>query len=129
MKVKNKKNPPFRCLMKPMLTPPEPADDPLEALLRAAPRTIPDDGFTDRVCAALPPRSSRVAWMRWLVLSGALLLGCLLAFPAWSRIDLILANATQEWTFEPWQALIVITALSAWGIAFDAREGEETARM
>ena len=112
-----------------MLTPPEPTDDPLEALLRAAPRTIPDDGFTDRVCAALPPRSSRVAWMRWLVLSGALLLGCLLAFPAWSGIDLMLANATRGWTFEPWQALIVITALSAWGIAFDAREGEETARM
>ena len=116
-----------------MLTPPEPTDDPLEALLRATPRTIPDDGFTDRVCAALPPRTSKVAWMRWLVLSGALLLGCLLALPAWSRIDLTpllaLANAPRGWSFELWHALLVIIALSAWAVIRDAREGESSAGL
>ena len=113
-----------------MLTPPEPADDPLEALLRAAPRPIEDDGFTDRVCAALPPRKSRVEWTRWLVLSGTLLLGLLLAWPVWSRIDLTpllaLANAPRWWTFELWHALLVIIALSAWAVIRDAREGEGT---
>jgi len=114
-----------------MLTPPEPDDDTLDALLQSAPRAIPDDGFTARVCAALPPRKASVPPARRLLLSGALLLGCLVAWMAWSRIDptlpTALADAARGWSFEPWQALIFVIALSAWAVARDAREGDVVA--
>ena len=117
--------------MDPILTPPEPADDPLDALLRAAPRAIPDNGFTDRVCAALPSREAGVARARRLVLSGALLLGCLLAWLAWSRLDpalpVALADAARGWNFEAWHALILVIVLSAWVVGRDAREGAAVA--
>ena len=113
--------------MEPTLTSPEPADDPLEALLRAAPRAIPDNGFTDRVCAALPPRGAGMARARRLVLSGALLMGCLLAWLAWSRLDptlpVVLVDAARGWNFEPWDGLLFVIALSAWAVGRDEREG------
>jgi hypothetical protein len=115
-----------------MLTPPEPADDSLEALLQSAPRAIPDDGFTARVCGALPPREAGVhSLARRLVLSGALLLGCLVAWVAWSRIDptlpVAVADAALGWKFEPWHALLFVIALSAWAVGRDARDGSAIA--
>jgi anti-sigma factor RsiW len=113
--------------MEPTLTSPEPADDPLEALLRAAPRAIPDNGFTTRVCAALPPRGASAAGARRLVLSGASLMGCLLAWLAWSRLDptwpVALVAAARGWSFAPWHGLLFVIALSAWAVIRDAREG------
>jgi len=119
--------------MEPILRPPEPADDPLEALLRAAPRAIPDDGFTDRVCAALPPREAGVARARGLVLAGALLLGCVLAWLAWSDLDPTLPVAVAEtllgWKIEPWHGLVFVIAVSAWAVGRDAREDAANAGL
>jgi hypothetical protein len=113
-------------IMEPILTPPEPADDPLDALLRAAPRAIPDNGFSERVCAALPPREAGVGRVRRLVLTGALLLGCVFAWLAWSLMDpalpVALADAVRGWKLEAWQALLVVIAVSAWAVGRDARE-------
>jgi hypothetical protein len=110
--------------MESTLTPPEPSEDPLEMLLRAAPPAIPDNGFTARVCAALPPRETSVPPVaRRLVLCGALLVGCLLAGLACSRFDpalpVAIVNAAREWKFELWQALLFVIALSAWAVARD----------
>lgn len=110
--------------MEPTLTPPDPADDPLEALLRAAPQPIPDDGFTARVCAALPPRGSRAPnAARWLVLSAALALGCLLSWVVWSSIDPTLVDFIGGWKLELWQAFVVVILVSAWAIGRDEPEG------
>jgi len=113
--------------MEPTLTPLDPADDPLEALLREAPTPIPDNGFTARVCAALPRRRPSVLpAMRWLLLSGALLLGCLLTWLIWSSIDpslpSTLADAMHGWKLEPWHALLCVIAVSVWAVARNERE-------
>jgi len=106
--------------MEPTLTPPDPTDDPLEALLRAAPPPIPDDGFTARVCAALPPREVPVPLrVRCLVLAGAALLGCaaacwVLAHAEPSTPDAAFA-AAQEWMTEPWHTLPILLVLMIWG--------------
>jgi hypothetical protein len=109
-----------------MPTPFESGDDGLEALLCAAPRAIPDNGFSERVCAALPPREGAIARTRRFVLSGALLLGLLLAWLAWSLMDpalpAALADAVRGWKLEPWHALLVVIALSAWAVGRDAKE-------
>jgi hypothetical protein len=104
--------------MEPTLT--DPTDDPLETLLRAAPPAIPDDGFTSRVCAALPSRESAVPrFVRWAVLAGAALLGCALTVRILSLADLSLAqtifDAVRGWRFELWQALLIFVVASIWG--------------
>jgi hypothetical protein len=113
--------------MEPTLTPSDPAGDPLETLLRAAPPAIPDHGFTARVCAALPPRKAVPPVTRRLVLSGALLLGCLLSSLAWSRLGVELPGTLMEtvrgWNLEPWHALLIVIAFSAWAISQDTKEG------
>ena len=96
----------------------------------AASRTegAPDNGFAARVCAALPPRKACVPpATRRLVLSGALLPGCLLSSLAWSRLGVELPGALLEtvrgWNLEPWHALLLVIALSAWAIGRDDQPG------
>lgn len=60
------------------MKPPEP-DDGLDALFRENDGYIEDAGFTARVVTALPPR--RRAWMRPMILFGAMLVG--FALLAW----------------------------------------------
>jgi len=49
-------------------------DDPIEALLRKGfDGPVPDDGFSARVMARLPPRPRRIGWPLWLgIAAGAL---------------------------------------------------------
>ncbi len=106
--------------MEPTLTPPDPTDDPLEALLRAAPPPIPDDGFTLRVRAALPPRETPLPQhLRWPVLAGAGLLGCALAWvvlsPAEPALPQAAIAAVPGWLSEPWHALAILFVLTVWG--------------
>jgi len=113
--------------MEPTLTPSDPADDPLDALLRTPPQPIPDNGFTERVCAALPPRPVRPRpAIRWLLLSGALLLGCLFSWVIWSGIDpsltARLAEAARTWKLETWHALVLTVALCVWTLSREGRE-------
>ena len=117
--------------MEPTLTPPDTTDDPLEALLRAAPPRIPDDGFTARVCAALPPREdSAPLRVRRLVLAGAVLLGCAVAWWVLSNSEPALPDlgfaALQEWMIEPSHTLPILLVLTIWGIfAVSRNESEE----
>jgi hypothetical protein len=55
-------------------------NDPLDALLREADNYIPDNGFTARVVKNLPARRKH-RWLRFAVLSAAVLMGVGLA--AW----------------------------------------------
>ena len=53
----------------------------LEKMLREHPsHYIDDDGFTSRVVSALPPRSNHGERMRTVLILGAALIGCLMAF-------------------------------------------------
>ncbi len=58
------------------MNPPE-TNDPLDALLREQDKYIEDNGFTARVVAALPRR--RRAWLRPVILMGAVAIGSVLA--------------------------------------------------
>jgi hypothetical protein len=122
--------------MEPSLTPPDSADDPLDALLCAVPPEIPDDGFTARVCAALPVREVGLSQRaRRSVLAAAAMLGCVLvcwvlanAEPALSQA---VFDAVRGWKLEPWQALPLIFAAMIWGMIALTREdweGETLAR-
>jgi hypothetical protein len=103
------------------------ADDPLEARLREANDHLPDNGFTARVMAALPPRRRPVRTRR-LILSVATLLGASLT--AWwmpSANDMLEAVSIGNGPFklQYWFALLpVFTAGISlfWGMLAIARE-------
>jgi hypothetical protein len=114
--------------MNPPPAPSRPPDDPLDALLREADEYIPDEGFTRRVMAALPPRRRR-EWRRAGILAGATLLGGALA--AW---QLPAPAAVSELAAMDWRAaapqliqllLPVLTALAALGWSLYALITEE----
>jgi hypothetical protein len=98
--------------MKPL--PAAPAEDPLDALLRAPRPAIPDDGFTGRVLAALPPRPApapRIWDLRTAILLGATVVGCLLF--GWLGLPALLA-----WPVEsPLPALLPVLAAAAAALA------------
>jgi hypothetical protein len=90
----------------------------LDALLREADEYLPDEGFTARVLAALPPRRRR-GWRRTLILAGASLVAGALA--AWQLPSPSLVSEMLAWG---WRAaaphlfgllLPVLLALAALG--------------
>ena len=87
-------------------------NDPLDALLRESEPYIPDDGFTARVLNQLPARRKR-RWLRFAVLSAAVLIGVGLA--AWQAPALfaVFDGALQPATLLHRQALFGFVALFA----------------
>lgn len=95
--------------------------DPLDALLREADDYVPDNGFTARVIKNLPARRRR-NWIRFAILSAALLIGAGLF--AWQLVGVIqtfgkVPNSSALWD---WRYVIVFCTLLAvvvtlgWGV-------------
>ncbi len=107
---------------------PEPVD-PLDALLRDADDYVPDNGFTARVVASLPPRR-RWAWSRLAILGTTTLLACVLAVwwlpPVGELLRLAVQGISQ---FKPACLIALLPTIAAlaaiiWGLLEMVREEE-----
>lgn len=107
---------------------PNPPDDPLDALLRERAPALPDDRFTARVLASLPPlrsRTSRRSHVEWC--SVVAIVGTLgtLALPApWQEISKTWALAFESlWpSLEPFaNSLALATLVLAASVAYALR--------
>jgi hypothetical protein len=117
------------------LTPLPPDRDPLEAWLSAkvpvAP--LPDEGFTARVLAALPPPPSTFSWHRLLLYAGGTLSGLAVAWwraggapnpvPTSSWWNGVLAQTVSMLSFlsDPWWSLAFAGAMVAAAVVFAIR--------
>jgi hypothetical protein len=94
--------------------------DPLDALLREQDAHIDDNGFTQRVLTALPPR--RRAWLRPAVLLGATAFGSGLAIRwlPWESLalpDLSALFSLNSQVLLPWLLVLSVMASLAWAAA------------
>ena len=95
--------------------------DPLDALLREADEYLPDNGFTARVLQDLPARRGR-AWLRFAVLSAALLIG--MALTAWQLpvMFTVISGTLKQPSLLTWQTVLGFVPLMAglasllWGL-------------
>ena len=109
-----------------IMKPPEP-NDPLDELLHPPGAYRDDNGFTARVVAALPRR--RRAWVRPVVLLGAVAIGAVLAVrwlpwtslpvPDWSHL-----HALDAHLLAPWVLVITVPAALVWGVIAAMRWNE-----
>lgn len=87
--------------------------DPIDALLREQNNHIDDDGFTNRVLMALPPR--RRIWVRPLFLLGAAAIGSVLAIRwlPWDNLsapDLSALLSLNPQVLMPWLVVFSVAA-------------------
>lgn len=73
-----------------------PDDARLEAWLRSDSEALPDDGFSARVLAALPPARPSFAWRRTLLVAAGAALGYALALAAGASVSGLAAAALDE---------------------------------
>jgi hypothetical protein len=114
------------------LTPLPPERDPLEAWLsaKASVAPLPDEGFTARVLAALPPPQSSFSWGRLLLYATGALSGLAVAWwrgggglsPApisswWSTV----VAQTVSLLADPWWSLALAGAIVAAAVVFAIR--------
>jgi hypothetical protein len=110
------------------LTPFRSDHDPVESWLRAkAVDPLPDNGFSARVIAALPPSPASFSWRRLLLCAGGTLCG--LAF-AWSqggdwpdgatlaRLWNVSVTETVQLLENPWWSLAFASVIVAAAVAF-----------
>jgi hypothetical protein len=116
------------------LTPLPPERDPLEAWLSAkAPvAPLPDEGFTTRVLAALPPPQNSFSWGRLLLYAAGALSGLAVAwwhgsggpspapiFTWWNGV----AAQTVNLLADPWWGLALAGAIVAAAVVYALRVG------
>jgi hypothetical protein len=99
------------------MNPPE-TNDPLDALLREQDKYIEDNGFAARVVAALPRR--RCAWLRQVLLLGAVAMGSVLAvlWLPWRNLPVLDSSALlslDSQVLMPWVLVLSVMASLVWG--------------
>jgi len=99
------------------MNPPE-TNDPLDAWLREQDKYIEDNGFTARVVAALPRR--RRAWLRPVILLGAVTIGSVLAvgWLPWRNLPVLDSSALLSLNSQvlmPWVLMLSVMASLVWG--------------
>jgi hypothetical protein len=99
------------------MNPPE-TNDPLDALLREQDKYIEDNGFTARVVTALPRR--RRAWLRPVLLLGAVAIGSMLAvlWLPWGNLPALDSSALlslDSQVLMPWVLVFTVMASLVWG--------------
>ena len=93
--------------------------DPIDALLREQNAYVNDDGFTQRVIAALPRR--RHAWLRSTFLLGAAAVGWVLAilWLPWKNLpplDLSALLSLNSQVLTPWVIVLSVAASLVWAV-------------
>jgi hypothetical protein len=99
------------------MNPPE-TNDPLDALLREQDKYIEDNGFTARVVTALPRR--RRAWLRPVLLLGAVAIGSMLAvlWLPWGNLPVLDSSALlslDSQVLMPWVLVLSVMVALVWG--------------
>jgi len=94
-------------------------EDPIEALLRGQNRYIDDDGFTQRVIAALPRR--RCTWLRPACLLGSAAIGWVLAilWLPWKNLPpltVAVLRSLDPQVLTPWVLVLTVCVSLLWAI-------------
>lgn len=67
----------------------DPSGSHLEALLRQEDRPLGDDGFTERVMAALPPRAASSRWRPFILAISGLLAALVAGYALWALLPVL----------------------------------------
>jgi hypothetical protein len=100
------------------MNPPE-DNDPIDMQLREQTPYIDDNGFTQRVIAALPPR--RLTWLRPVLLLGSAAVGIVLAIRwlPWSNLpplDMSALLSLNPQVLSPWMVVLSVAASLIWAV-------------